>query len=105
MLRADGRLIGLARLITDYGITGLIADVMVDPQYQRKGFGDMLVKGLLLLEKELLGETDSFYVNVLASRGNDSFYKQMGFMPRPNLMLGPGMTMKMQGNKKNTFEM
>lgn len=94
----------MARLITDGGMLSLIADVMVDPDFQAQGIGNTLIRQLLALQKELVDDDEYCYVNVLASKGNDGFYKTMGFMNRPNLMLGPGMTMKILGGKINKYE-
>lgn len=102
--RYKDQVIGMSRMITDGGLVSLIADVIVDPQFQAQGIGDVLVKKLLFLHKELLDGSESGYVNVLASKGNDGFYNQMGFMARPNIMLGSGMTMKIMGGKINKFE-
>lgn len=35
----DGSIVGMARLVTDYGYIALVADVIVKPEYQRKGMG------------------------------------------------------------------
>ena len=102
--RVGERLVGMARLISDMGMTALIADVMVHPDYQRRKIGDTLVRRLLAFQKKELGDGGFSYVNVLATKGNEGFYKPMGFLSRPNLLQGSGMTMKILANKINKFE-
>src|SRR3712207_273743 len=41
--RADGELVGLIRVLTDFAFNAFIADLAVHPRYQRQGIGSRLV--------------------------------------------------------------
>lgn len=102
--RSGNTLVGMARMITDGGMMSFIVDVMVHPDHQSRGIGAVLVKRLLEVQKEQLFDREFGYVSVLVTKGNEKFYKPLGFMERPNLMQGPGMTVKILANKINKFE-
>ncbi|MDR1020278.1 MAG: GNAT family N-acetyltransferase [Synergistaceae bacterium] len=92
----DGRTIGCARLVTDGGYQVLLADVMVHPDYQRRGIGTALVKKLLeyLEQKRLPGQW--YFISLMSNKGKENFYKQLGFIERPNddsAGMGAGMIM------------
>ena len=39
----DGKLIGFARVVTDYATTWYLCDVIIDPEYREQGLGKALV--------------------------------------------------------------
>jgi predicted N-acetyltransferase YhbS len=82
--RDDGRAVGCARLVTDGGYQVLLADVMVLPDYQRRGIGTALVKSLLeyLEQKRMPGQW--YFISLMSNKGKEDFYKQLGFIERPN---------------------
>jgi len=41
------KLVGFARVISDYATTFYLADVIIDPEYQRQGLGTALVSYVL----------------------------------------------------------
>jgi GNAT superfamily N-acetyltransferase len=72
-----GKLIGFGRIVGDQGITYVVSDIMVDPGYQRKGIGKMIMKEIdFYLEKN----TDQYaYVCLIANKPADKLYSQFGF--------------------------
>jgi predicted N-acetyltransferase YhbS len=42
--RLDGKLIGVARSMTDFGYCTYLSDLAVDREYQRKGIGKRLIE-------------------------------------------------------------
>lgn len=100
----EQKIVGMARLISDGGMMSFIVDVMVDPAYQDKGVGTLLMKKLLLREKEMLQKSEIKYISVLATVKNEKFYTKLGFMERPNLLMGAGMTIKLAEGKRYKFE-
>lgn len=102
--RVESTLVGFARMITDGGMMSFIVDVMIHPEYQRYGIGANVVKLLLDVQKEQLLDGEIGYVSVMVTTGNEGFYKTMGFVERPNFMLGSGMTLKLVANKINKYE-
>lgn len=45
----DQKLIGFARVISDFATTYYLADVIIDPDYQHRGLGKMLVSYIVTL--------------------------------------------------------
>lgn len=77
--RDQGNLVAFARAISDgYYYTG-IYDVVVLPDYQKKGIGYHMVK---MLMKEYEGQ----YFFLTYTKGNKAFYEKCGFKENNNAM-------------------
>ena len=77
-------MVGFARATGDKVFNATIWDVVVRPQYQRRGVG-------LLVMRELLDELDSYeipLVTLYADPGTDGFYKRFGFLTDPSGVRG-----------------
>ena len=73
----EGKLIGFGRIVGDQGITYIISDIMVDPDYQGKGFGKIIMKEI---DHYLEENTDEYaYVCLIANKPADKLYRQFGF--------------------------
>lgn len=90
--RDSEKLIGMGRVLYDYGSTAYIADIFVHPDYQRKGIGSQIVRRLMdqTLDAAQAGERIFFILG--AAKGKEPFYEQLGFLRRPNEMSGCGMS-------------
>ena len=82
------QLIGFGRLISDGIIHALILDLIILPEYQRKGIGKVILEQLVnkckkhqIRDIQLFSATDKF-----------GFYEKSGFTRRPEL--SPGMELK-----------
>ena len=90
----DGeKIVGMGRVMFDYGYTAYIGDVIVCPTYQGQGIGSSIVKSLL--DKTLLAacEGDRIMFILGAAKGKEMFYEKLGFNKRPNEQSGCGMSM------------
>ena len=71
------KLIGFGRIVGDQGITYVVSDIMVDPDYQRKGIGKMIMKEI---DSYLEQNTDQYaYVCLIANKPADKLYSKFGF--------------------------
>jgi len=84
--------IGLVRVVGDGGYIVVIVDVIVLPEYQGKGIGKSLIQKIMELINNDLNEGESVFVNLMAAKGKEPFYRQVGFNDRPNEIMGCGMT-------------
>lgn len=76
-VRDNNKLIGFGRIVGDQGITYVVSDIMVDPDYQRKGIGKMIMKEI---DTYLEENTDQYaYVCLIANKPADKLYSQYGF--------------------------
>lgn len=88
----DGeKAVGFARVIGDGGYMYLIADVMVDPEYQGKGIGKAVLEQINRWLDSLAEGERFVMVNLMATKGNEGFYEKAGFVKRPNDEMGAGM--------------
>ena len=91
VLRKEGQVIALARVITDFGYVVYIADVIVRPEYQGQGLGRRLMNDIMAYIKGQLKPGYKKMVSLMAAQGKEEFYKKFGFVTRPNDMYGCGM--------------
>jgi ribosomal protein S18 acetylase RimI-like enzyme len=82
-------IIGMGRIVGDGAIYLHIQDVIVRPQLQRSGIGK-LIMGELLKHIESLGGKNT-NIGLMCSKGREAFYRQFGFIDRPNEKFGAGM--------------
>lgn len=75
----DDRIVAMARVIGDMGLNYYIKDVVVRPEYQKKGIGRTLIKEITRFVKEngVIG-TDIF-VELCAVPDKIPFYEKLGF--------------------------
>ena len=76
----DGyNIVAMARMIGDMGLDYYIKDVIVRPEYQRKGIGRMMINELLeFINKNGVSGTDIF-VELCAMPDKIPFYEKFGF--------------------------
>jgi GNAT superfamily N-acetyltransferase len=82
-------IIGMGRVIGDNAIYLHIQDVIVHPEYQRKGVGKMIMDELMKYT-EATAEKNTM-IGLMCSKGREAFYKGFGFIERPNEKFGAGM--------------
>ena len=72
-------IIAMARVIGDMGLDYYIKDVVVRPEYQRKGIGRLLIHELLqFIQRNGVKGTDVF-VELCAEPDKMPFYEKLGF--------------------------
>ena len=76
--RSEGRLVGVARCLTDYVYCCYLSDLAVDREFQKTGIGRELVR----LVSETLG--DQVTVLLLAAPEAKDYYRRIGFEGAPN---------------------
>lgn len=84
----DDKVVGMARVIGDSAIHGLLADVIVTPKYQKQGIGKAMVQHLMQKAQEFANKHDQFMIELLPTCGNVEFYKKCGFKHLPKEMEG-----------------
>ena len=86
----DGdRPIGIGRIVGDDRIVFFIKDIVVDPDYQKRNIGELIMKNILHYVS--LNACPGAYVGLMATAGTEDFYRKLGFQVRPNDTMGPGM--------------
>jgi GNAT superfamily N-acetyltransferase len=95
--RDGDRTVGCARIVGDGGYVAYICDVIVHPDYQEHGIGKAMIGRLLEFIRSNLEPGERVMVLLMAAKGRESFYRQFGFIERPDSTSGAGM---MQWMKK-----
>lgn len=73
---ATGELVGLARVLDDGALYASVWDVIVRPEFQRRGLGRALMA-------EVLTHTaDRYLVSLVSTAAGESLYRQEGFQER-----------------------
>nr|WP_319489703.1 GNAT family N-acetyltransferase [uncultured Caproiciproducens sp.] len=88
----EGKMVGMARAISDGGYVVLISDVIVHPDYQGQGIAKTMIEDIMTYFTDRLKSGQAILFNLMAAKGRESFYKQFGFSERPNDSVGAGMT-------------
>lgn len=73
------KIIAMARMIGDMGLNYYIKDVVVKPEYQKKGVGKMLINELMKYIGENGVKDTNIFVELCAMPDKISFYEQFGF--------------------------
>lgn len=90
----DGEtVVGMGRVLFDFGYTAYLGDVIVRPEYQGKGIGTEIVNRLLARTMEAAEDGDKIMFILGAAKGKEAFYEKFGFRERPNDFSGSGMSM------------
>jgi len=91
--KVDGKTVGMARAMFDFGYNAFLTDIVVDPNCQGMGVGRMLVENLIQIIKSNAVDNGFMQLNLLAAPGKNGFYEKLGFTRRDETT-GYGMHMR-----------
>ncbi len=74
--RDNGKMVGIARALTDFGFCTYLSDLAVHQQYQRRGIGKELIKRI----KEAAPQANLI---LLAAPAAVDYYPKIGMSPHP----------------------
>jgi len=80
---SEKKIIAFGRVVGDGRYYAMLADIVVDPDYQGQGLGKYLVT---FLNSQLV---DYHFVNLSAAPGADRFYKSMGWKKQTTAFIWP----------------
>lgn len=75
-----GRLVGFIRSLSDGVLYVMLQDVIVHPEYQRKGIGESLVKKMISLYENY---PDKSFIRLFSEPNAEGFYISLGFTKFP----------------------
>jgi len=79
-------MLGFGRVVGDGGITYVISDIMVDPKYQRQGYGTIIMQEI---DRYLSQNTyEDSYICLIANSPADKLYKKFKFSYLPDNKCG-----------------
>lgn len=86
----NGKTIGMARAIGD-GIYYFIVDVIVNPEYQKRGIGKKLIEAIVKEVESRTEKGQKSSINLVSMKGKEEFYEKCGFKKVPFEYTGYGM--------------
>ena len=86
-----GNMVGMGRVVGDNAIYLHIQDLIVHPDFQRKGIGKLIMDALLNYIDQVAGKNTN--IGLMCSKGREAFYTEFGFSVRPSDKFGAGMIM------------
>lgn len=91
----ENNVIGMARVIGD-GLYYYIVDVVVNPEYQNKGIGKLLIESIVkdIEVRTKIGQKCSIYL--ISMKGKEDFYEKCGFTKIPYDYTGYGMIRRIE---------
>lgn len=92
----EGEVVGMGRLVGDGARIFYLQDVFINPEYQGKGIGKLIVQKLLEYIKKNGMKDTKITVGLMAAKGKEEFYKKFGFRVRPNEKEGSGMMINIE---------
>ena len=91
VIAVDGdQTIGMGRLIGD-GMYYLIADIVVQPDYQRQGIGTNIINMIIDYVDQATPIGGRSSIQLIAEKGKEAFYEKLGFKIIPHEFCGSGM--------------
>ena len=94
----EGKPVGMVRLLGDGGMSFYIKDFAVNPAYQGKGVGTLLIQALEQYIRNRIQPGWAVSLELISTIEALSFYKKMGYEERPCEWDGPGMMKMLRKN-------
>lgn len=76
-------LVAMGRMVGDKVFKSLLTDIIVRPNYQKKGYGKIVVTILLKLAQENMQEGELMCIEAAPTGGNIPFYVKCGMKYKP----------------------
>lgn len=79
----DGKCIACGRVVGDFSTKGVLSDILVHPNYQKNGYGKLVVTHLLKRIEDVLSPREQFQLEATPTYGNREFYVKCGMKYKP----------------------
>ena len=80
----NGEFVGMGRLVGDGAMYWYLQDIIILPQFQRKGIGAMIVNHLVDYARKNSATGKFTTIGGVSAKGKEPFYEKMGFVVIPN---------------------
>lgn len=91
-VKENGQTIAMARLLGDGAMAFFLKDFVVEPSFQGKGIGRMLMNHIEAYIRQKLQPGWEGYLQLVSARGKEGFYQHMGYAMHPHETSGAGMS-------------
>lgn len=83
--------VGMGRIVGDGVVIDYIQDLVVNPTWQDKGIGRLIIENLISYVKKTKLDDTEIMLCLMCAKGREKFYSKFQFISRPTDTLGPGM--------------
>lgn len=84
--------IGMARLLGDGAMAFFLKDFVIDPAFQGRGLGRLLLQHIEAYIRARLQPGWTGYLQLISARGKEDFYLKSGYAAHPHDHSGAGMS-------------
>lgn len=91
-VKSEDKVIAMARLLGDGAMSFFLKDFVVEPECQGYGIGRMLLTHVEKYIRSQLKPGWEGYLQLVSSKGKESFYSKLGYATHPHEHSGPGMS-------------
>ena len=95
---SEGRVIAMGRLLGDGAMAFFLKDFVVEPAFQGKGIGRMLLSHMEAYIASRLQPGWTGYLQLVSAKGMEGFYQKAGYAIHPHDHSGPGMSKWIEAN-------
>lgn len=82
------KIVAMGRLVGDYSCRGLLTDIIVKPEFQKKGYGKLVVTNIIEQCKNNLKNGEKLCIEASPTAGNRDFYINCGLKYKPQVQDG-----------------
>lgn len=86
----DKQPVGMGRVVGDGKVAFFFKDIVVHPEYAKRGIGRMIMNQLMEYVQQ--NSCNNAYLALLSTPGKEAFYEKFNFQVRPCKGLGSGMS-------------
>ena len=90
--KRNDKTVGMTRLIFDGAYIAVLVDVIVLPEYQDHGIGKTMIEKALTYLKTNMADGEHVLVMLMSAKDKEGFYEKLGFIKRPDVTYGAGMS-------------
>lgn len=90
MVQDGEQKVGMGRVIGD-GMYFTIVDVVVQPEFQGKGIGTLIIQTILKFIEDEMCSQSRVSIQLLSEKGKEDFYIKQGFKLIPHEYCGPAL--------------
>ena len=87
----DGIAVGMGRIVGDGAVICYVQDLVIRPEYHKRGIGGALLDRLKAYVDALRIPGSVMMFDLMCAKGREDFYEKHDFIARPTSALGPGM--------------
>lgn len=92
VVRSEGQVVGMGRVVGDGGLHLQVVDIAVEPRHQGRGLGKAIMGAIV--EHLERAAPEGAYVSLIADGEAHRLYAQFGFKPTAPASIGMSMTIR-----------